>query len=103
MPPIRDPYGPSYGRPRDDPYDRFRDRYPPPRDFPPYPPPRDRDFPPYREREPFDRYPLDYPPPREGREPFDSPRGPPWRDSLDRKDGEKITDMEIVVVNRQQK
>ena len=104
MPPMRDPYGPSYGRPRDDPFDRYRDRYPPPRDFPPYPPPRERDFPPYRDREPFDRYPPDYPPAHEGRErePFDSPRGP-WRDSLDKKDGEKLTDMEIVVVNRQQK
>lgn len=96
-PPMR---GPGYGRPRDDPYDRYRDRYPPPRDFPPYPPSRERDF----YRDPLDRHPLDYPPPRDerDRDHYDYPRGP-GRGPIERRDGEKVTDMEIVVVNRQQK
>ena len=65
---------------------------------PPYPPSRERDF----YRDPLDRHPLDYPPPRDERDRYDYPRGP-GRGPVERRDGEKVTDMEIVVVNRQQK
>ena len=78
-PPLRDPYA----RPRDDLYDRYHDRYPPPGrgDFPP------RDYPP----------PRDFPPPR---------RGPPPQEYLRELPSSSEPgsgDMEVIVVNRQQK
>ena len=45
---------------------------------------------------------LTTPPPRDERDRYDYPRGP-GRGPVERRDGEKVTDMEIVVVNRQQK
>ena len=119
-PPIREPYS----RPRDDPYERYgreRERFPPP-----LPPPRDfhsyggpRDLP-----SPRERYPSDYPP-RWGSPEFDH-RGPERERhlSLEReRDWERErrprleapppkqdvgrdrrpVDMEIIVINRQQR
>lgn len=111
LPPLRDPYfdpmfPPPHPRdfmrpPRDDPYDHPRDRYPPPP-----PPMRMRD--PYGPPEPYDRM---GPPLRERERPLPPPR-PPTPPSLppERRaggggggGGDRPTDMEIIVVNRQQK
>ena len=112
--PFRDPYFEAYGpaklrdpyaRPREDPYDRHRDRMGPY----PYHPPRD---PHDRERDMFmyDRF---GPPP--GRDSLESPPpswlrgGPPPRGRGSppvgeaRAAGDRHVDMEIIVVNKQQK
>ena len=117
-PPGREPYS----RPRDDPYERYgrdRERYPPPRDFLSYggPPPRDHPS-------PRSRYPPDYPP-RWGSPEYD--RGPERERHMERMEREREresyrererrpvlprqeedegcrpVDMEIIVINRQQR
>ena len=110
-PHMRDPYA----RPRDDPYERYprdRDRFGPPRDY--YGPPRDA-YPP-----PRDRYPHDYPPhrgspppsyrgslaERDQREEWERERRPPIPAPTARPEvagDEKRVDMEIIVINRQQR
>ena len=121
--------GDPYGRPRDDPYERYqpprdRDRFGPPRDF--YGSPRDSYPPP----PPHDRYPYDYPHPRGGRgasPPTSYDRGaPPERERFsaheewerEKRPGPppvplakaegggaegRSVDMEIIVINRQQR
>ena len=122
------PRGELYGRPRDDPYERYppprdRDRFGAPRDF--YGPARDS-YPPLH---PHDRYHYDYPPPRGRGSPppaiYDRD-GPPERDHYfahedhwerekraglappPRSEGSgggegRSVDMEIIVINRQQR
>ena len=124
--------GEPYGRPRDDPYERHplprdRERFGPPRDF--YASPRDG----YPLPSPHDRFSYDYPPPRGRRSPplasYDR-GGPPERDRFLSPDGwekerekrvvtaaaaaapakaeggggeGRSVDMEIIVINRQQR
>ena len=111
--PPRDPYA----RIRDDSYERYprdRERFGPPRDYfgPPrdnFPPPRDRypydyDYPPHRGSSPSN---FDWPPERERRVSIDDwerdkrAAPPPVRPATDG-NGKRI-DMEIIVINRQQR
>lgn len=114
-PHMRDPYF----RPRDDPYEhipRDRDRFGPPRDY--YGPPRES-FPP-----PHDRHPYDYPPRPRGSPPNFERGGPgdwdrrvsteEWEREREKRvafpppkvEGDvegKGVDLEIIVINRQQR
>lgn len=105
--PVRRPLRDPYFRPRDDPYDRLRDeRYP--RDFPPRPGPFPRE--PMRVREPmldpdYDRPRDPYrplPPPVEERREPPPTRGipPAFRNEVR---AEHALEMQIIVVNKQQK